>query len=312
MDGNEKNMKNLQGSIVALVTPFTDANDVDYNSLEKLISFHLSNGTDAIVVNGTTGESPTISIDEFDEITRFVVDKVNGKIPVIAGTGCNNTEQAIIKSQIAEYNGVDGLLVVSPYYNKPTRNGLRNYFKSIAESTSLPIIMYNVPGRTASNMEVSLILELANKHKNIIGIKEASGNIERIMDLIQGKEDGFKVYSGDDSLALNTVLMGGDGCISVVANQIPKVFSQMLNAALNGELEIAKNLHYKYYNLMKLNFIETNPIPVKTALHSMGLLALNFRSPMCRMEEENEGMLLNELRNMELVPHIDMKELIFG
>ena len=161
-------------------------------------------------------------------------------------------------------------------------------------------------------MDVALILELAKKNENIIGIKEASGNMDRVMDLIQGKTEGFKVYSGDDSLALNTVLMGGDGCISVVANQIPKVFSQMLNAALNGELEIARNLHYKYYNLMKLNFIETNPIPVKTALHGMGLLALNFRSPMCRMEEENEEVLLNELRNLELVPHIDMKELIFG
>ncbi len=304
-------MENLKGSIVALVTPFTNNGNIDYNALEKLIKFHLENGTDGIVVNGTSGESPTISLEEFDSITKFTVNVVNGKIPVIAGTGSNNTEEAIIKSQIAEYNKVNGLLVVSPYYNKPTTAGLRNYFSAIAQATTLPIIMYNVPGRTASNMPIDLIMELGENHKNIIGIKEASGNMERIMDLIQLKNKGFKVFSGDDALALNTVLLGGDGCISVVANQIPKVFSQMLRSAMNGELDIARSLHFKYYNLMKLNFIETNPIPVKTALNAMGLINLNFRSPMCCMEKENASVLLAELTSLRLVQNIEAKELIY-
>ncbi|GLR17805.1 4-hydroxy-tetrahydrodipicolinate synthase [Portibacter lacus] len=303
-------MKKLRGSIVALVTPFENDGGIDYPALSQLINFHLENGTSGILVNGTTAESPCITLEEFDSITKFVVDQVNGAIPVIAGTGSNSTDQAIIRSQIAEYNGVDGLLVVSPYYNKPTAKGLLEYFGSIATSTSLPIIIYNVPGRTASNIPTDIILELARRHRTIIGIKEASGSMEKIMDLIQNRPSGFLVYSGDDSLALNTVLIGGDGCISVVANQIPKVFSQMLNAGLNGEIEIARNLHYKYYELMKLNFIETNPIPVKTALHQMGLISLNFRSPMCTMEEENEAILSKELNNLSLTSSKRVKEFI--
>lgn len=305
-------MIDIFGSIVALVTPFTEKEEVDFSALDVLVDFHLENGTNAILVNGTTGESPTVSLEEFDKITKHVVKRVKGRIPILAGTGSNNTEQAIIKSQIAKYNGVDGLLVVSPYYNKPTDKGIKNYFGDIALSTSLPIIMYNVPGRTGSNMSINLILELAKKHKNIIGIKEASGNMERIMNLINQSSSDFKVYSGDDSLALGSVLMGGNGCISVVANQIPKVFSQMLNSARNGEIEIAKSLHYKYYNLMKLNFIESNPIPVKTALHTMGLIQLNFRSPMYCMEKESAQVLLEELDKLNLVQHIKVKEMSLG
>ncbi|MCL4107192.1 UNVERIFIED_CONTAM: hypothetical protein GTU68_033007 [Idotea baltica] len=303
-------MRNLKGSIVALITPFDNEGNIDYAVISKLVSFHLKNGTSGILINGTTAESPCITLEEFDKLTKFVVDQVDGTIPVIAGTGSNSTDQAITKSQIAEYNGVDGLLVVSPYYNKPTPKGLHNYFGSIASLSSLPIIIYNVPGRTGSNMSTELILELATKHKTIIGVKEASGSMEKIMDLIQNRPDGFQVFSGDDSLALNTVLMGGDGCISVIANQIPKVFSQMLNAGLNGDLEIARNLHYKYYSLMKLNFIESNPIPVKTALHHMGLIDLNFRSPMCRMDAENETILLEELTSLSLINYKEAKEFI--
>ena len=305
-------MNNLQGSVVALVTPFDDMLNIDYSALTELVDFHLENGTDGIVVNGTTGESPSVSIEEFDRLTRFVVDRVKGRIPVIAGTGSNFTEQAIIKSQIAEYNGVDGLLVVSPYYNKPTAKGIRQYFSQIASSTNLPIIIYNVPGRTGSDLNVETVIDLAENHQNIIGIKEASGSMERIMDYIHQSPENFHVYSGDDSLALSTVLAGGAGCISVVANQIPRVFSQMLNAGLNGEVELARNLHYKYYNLMKLNFIESNPIPVKTALHAMGLIKLNFRSPMCCMEKQNTTVLLNELDHLNLLTKLKTKEIMTG
>lgn len=304
-------MNNLSGSIVALVTPFDSNGSIDYKSLDKLLAFHISNGTNGIVINGTTGESPTISIEEFDTLTNFVVESTKGQIPVIAGTGCNNTEEAITKSQIAEYNGVDGLLVVSPYYSKPTEKGLRNYFRRIAGATALPIIMYNVPSRTGSNMSIDLILELS-AHRNIIGIKEASGDMERIMSLIQLSSSEFKVYSGDDSLALSTVLMGGDGCISVVANQIPKIFSQMLSAAANGENEIARNLHYKYLDLMNLNFSESNPIPVKTAMHAMDMIQLQFRSPMSEMETENRNTLLHEMKRLKLIKDPEMKEMILG
>ncbi|WP_235297700.1 4-hydroxy-tetrahydrodipicolinate synthase [Portibacter marinus] len=294
-------MKSIQGSIVALVTPFNADGDIDYRSLKNLIQWHLKQGTNGILVNGTTGESPSISLDEFDAITKFVVRQVNAQIPVLAGTGSNHTEDAIIKSQIAEYNGVDGLLVVSPYYNKPSRNGLKHYFASVASSTNLPLIMYNVPGRTGTAMPVDLIIELAITVGNIIGIKESASSMGRIMDLIQQRPDGFRVYSGDDDLAVNTVLMGGDGCISVVANQIPGRFSQMLSAAFNGEVELARNLHYQYYNLMKLNFIESNPMPVKTALHHMEFIDLNFRSPMVQMEKQNERELVKELERCGLL-----------
>lgn len=294
-------MHNLRGSIVALVTPFTETGGIDYDSLKGLLHFHISNGTNAIVLNGTTGESPTITIEEFGAMIKFGVDFVNGRIPIIAGTGSNNTHHAIEMTRIAEEQGADGLLVVSPYYNKPTDKGLRSYFGIIAKSTSLPIIMYNVPGRTASCMPTSLICSLAEEFDNIIGIKEASGDMTRIIDLIENRPQDFMIYSGDDSLALSTVLMGGDGCISVVANQIPKIFSQMLNSASDGELELARKLHYKYYNLMKLNFIETNPIPVKTALYEMGLIELNFRSPMCPMEKDSASVLVQELKNLNCI-----------
>jgi 4-hydroxy-tetrahydrodipicolinate synthase len=303
-------MRNLQGSIVALITPFDKELNIDFNALGRLIDFHLENGTEAIVVNGTTGESPTITLDEFDALTKFAVKRVNGQIPVIAGTGSNNTDQAIAKSCIAEYNGASGLLVVTPYYNKPTSKGLKTYFRSIAEATKLPIIMYNVPGRSGVNMSIDLIIDLAKSYPNIQGIKEASGSLDRIMDLIQNRPKGFSVYSGDDHLALSTVLMGGDGCISVVANQIPKVFCQMLSSALNGEVELSRSLHYKYLDLMKVNFVETNPIPVKTSLYHMGWSDLNFRSPMCTMEEENEERLLSVLNKLGLLEEV--KEKVFG
>lgn len=294
-------MNNLRGSIVALVTPFTDNGEIDFESLQRLLDFQMRNGTDAILLNGTTGESPSITIEEFNAIIKFSVDFVNGKVPIIAGTGSNNTKHAINMSRVASDQGADGLLVVSPYYNKPTESGLHNYFGSIARSTSLPIIMYNVPGRTASSMSTSLICSLAEEFENIVGIKEASGDLLRIMDLIENRPQDFMIYSGDDSLALSTILMGGDGCISVVANQIPKIFSQMLNSAFDGEIELARKLHYKYYNLMKINFIETNPIPVKTALYEMGLLELNFRSPMCEMGTDNASLLLDELNKLTCI-----------
>ncbi len=293
---------NLSGSIVAIVTPFTSTGTIDFPALQHLIEFQIHHGTDGIVVCGTTGESPTITPDEYGQLIRYVVQKVAKRIPVIAGSGANSTQQAITQSRVAQRMGADGLLVINPYYNKPTNKGIYSYFSKVATSVDLPIIMYNVPGRTASNMSAELSRQLANDFSNIIGIKEASGNLVQVMELIKSRPQGFKVYSGDDVLALSIINLGGDGCISVVANQIPKQFNQLVNAALDGDYMTARRLHYQYLNLMNLNFIECNPVPVKTSLHMMGLIDDNYRSPMCPMEsEENYSKLRQELQILNLI-----------
>lgn len=295
-------MDNLSGSIVAIVTPFTASGAIDFSALENLIEFQIDNGTDGIVVCGTTGESPAITQEEYPEIIKHVVQKVAKRIPVIAGSGANSTRQAIYQSQIAQREGADGLLVINPYYNKPTNKGIYSYFSNVAASVDLPIIMYNVPGRTASNMSSELTLQLASDYSNIAGIKEASGNLVQVMEIINSRPEGFKVFSGDDIMALSIINLGGDGCISVVANQIPKQFSQLVNAALYGDYNTARHLHYQYMNLMNLNFIECNPVPVKTSLHMMGFIENKYRSPMCPMESKESCVKLRqELQHLKLI-----------
>lgn len=294
-------MRLPNGSIVALITPFTSRGQVDYLAMEKLVQYHLQNGTDGILYNGTTGESPTINLEEFIHISEFLVEKVGGKVPLIAGVGSSCTRDVIEKAIIAEEQGVDGLLVVSPAYNKPTIDGIRAYYEEVASCTKLPIIIYNVPGRTSSVIPHDIIIELANEYQNICGVKEASGSLENIMSLIQDKPGEFKVYSGDDSLALASTLMGGNGCISVIANQIPRQFREMLKLARNGQVSKAKEIHFRYYDLMKLNFMETNPIPVKTSLHMMGYIELYFRSPMVPLKPQNQERLKRELAKLSLL-----------
>ncbi len=294
-------LENLQGSIVALVTPFNFEKKINYNAIETLIEFHIQSKTDGILVCGTTGETPTLNDKEYKSLVGYVVDKVNGRVPVIAGTGTNSTQKTIENCRIAEEKGADVLLVVGPYYNKPTPKGFYLHFSEVAKNTSLPIILYNVPGRTGKNIPTDIILRLGKKFLNIVGVKEASGDLQQIMELIKDRPDDFKIYSGDDSLAFSMTVLGGDGCISVVANEIPRQFSRMLHHVLNNEIEQARKLHFKYLHLMNLNFIETNPIPVKTALSIMGLVEENFRLPMCRMEEANKNMIKGELKRLELI-----------
>ncbi|MCT4601799.1 MAG: 4-hydroxy-tetrahydrodipicolinate synthase [Marinifilum sp.] len=289
---------NWQGSIVAIVTPFNEDGSVDYGALENLIEFHIENQSDGIVVCGTTGEAATLSKDEYFEVIKFVIAKVNKRIPVIAGTGSNSTIAAIENSQKTELLGADGVLVVSPYYNKPTRNGLKDYFSQVANAVSVPVIMYNVPGRTASNIPADLVVELAHEIDNIAGIKEASGNLEQMACILRDRPSGFMVFSGDDALAFPAVCLGADGVISVVANLFPNEFHDLMQAALRGDLITARKLHLKYLNIIQLCFIESNPIPVKTGLNLMGKVKEEFRSPMCRMEEANKAKLMVELQKL--------------
>jgi 4-hydroxy-tetrahydrodipicolinate synthase len=293
---------NLRGSIVALVTPFDAAGNIDYSALDTLVKFHLDNNTDGIVVCGTTGEASTLSDLEYREIVSFVVQKVDHLIPVIAGSGGNSTAFTLAKSQIAIESGVDALLVVTPYYNKPNPRGMYEHYKYIAENVDVPIILYNVPSRTGSKLSAELTVRLGREFSNIIGTKEATGDFNQLMEIINARPEGFKVYSGEDTLALAMVAIGADGCISVAANIIPKEFSEMIHAGLNFDFNRAKKILYKYLNIMNLNFIESNPIPVKTALFLMGMIQNEFRLPLAPLSlEANFEHLKIELQILSLI-----------
>ncbi|MBI9059411.1 MAG: 4-hydroxy-tetrahydrodipicolinate synthase [Labilibaculum sp.] len=293
--------KAWQGSIVAIVTPFNIDGSIDYTAFDNLIEFHVENETDGIVVCGTTGEAATLNKEEYANLIEHTVEKVNKRIPVIAGTGTNSTSEAIENSCLAESLGVDGILVVAPYYNKPSRNGLKDYFTQISKAVSVPIVLYNVPGRTACNIPVDLVVELANELDNVVGIKEASGNLEQLACLLKDKPSDFMVFSGDDALAFQAVCMGADGVISVIANIIPKEFHTLMNAAEKGDLNQARAIYFKYLKLIQLCFIESNPIPVKTGLAVMDKLSEEFRSPMCRMIDDNRDLLVAEMRKQGLI-----------
>jgi len=292
---------NLQGSITAIVTPFKNNGEIDTKSFDGLIEFHAENGTNGIVVCGTTGETPTLTEAEDAFMFERALKRVDGRMTVIAGSGSNNTEECVKYSKTAESTGVDGILVVGPYYNKPTAKGMYLHFSSLAQSVKCPIILYNVPGRTGSSIPADVTMRLASEFENVVGIKEASGNISNYAALLQQRPQGFKVYSGDDNLAILNNLLGGDGCISVAANVIPKAFSQMMAESIAGNVLQARQLYFKYRKLMDLLFIESNPIPVKTALAAMGLIGENFRSPMCPMEDDNKKRLLAELKYLGLI-----------
>ncbi|HRE74806.1 MAG TPA: 4-hydroxy-tetrahydrodipicolinate synthase [Flavobacteriales bacterium] len=304
-------LSNLRGSIVAIVTPFTADGSIDFQSYANLIKRQIEGGTNGIVVAGTTGESAALTEDEYAALIRFTVQQVNGQVPVIVGAGSNVTARAIRHSQVAQREGADALLILNPYYNKPTEEGIFLHYKSIAENVNLPIILYNVPGRTGSNMRAALTLRIAREIPGIVAIKEASGDLNQIMEIIANRPDGFLVYSGDDAMTLSIIAAGGDGCISVVANQVPSEFSRMIHAALANDLDLARNLHYKLLRLMNLNFIESNPIPVKTCLYMMGLLQNEFRAPMISMtNSSNLQVLHEELRTLEIAVNDRSAELI--
>ncbi|WP_343034737.1 4-hydroxy-tetrahydrodipicolinate synthase [Thiomicrorhabdus cannonii] len=269
----------FRGSMVALVTPMLDDESVDFASLEKLVEFHIEAGTDAIVAVGTTGESATLDMEEHCAVVKFVVDKVNKRIPVIAGTGANSTSEAIQLTQCAKDAGADACLLVTPYYNKPTQEGLYLHHKKVAEAVDIPQILYNVPGRTACDMLPETVIRLS-KIKNIVGIKEATGDISRIAKIKAGVSEDFDLYTGDDASAVDFILAGGHGGISVTANVAPKACHEIYKAALAGDAETARRLDAPLAALHRDLFVESNPIPVKWALAEMGLIGHAIRLPL--------------------------------
>lgn len=269
----------IAGSMVALVTPMDAQGRLDWDSLTKLVDFHLQEGTNAIVAVGTTGESATLEVSEHVEVIRRVVDQVAGRIPVIAGTGANCTREAVELTTAAKDAGADACLLVTPYYNKPTQEGLYQHFRHIAEAVAIPQILYNVPGRTVCDMLPETVERLA-KIANIIGIKEATGDLQRGKEVLERVPADFLVYSGDDATAVELMLMGGKGNISVTANVAPRAMSELCAAAMAGDAATARAINDRLMPLHKTLFIESNPIPVKWALHEMGLIPESIRLPL--------------------------------
>jgi 4-hydroxy-tetrahydrodipicolinate synthase len=291
----------FKGSMVAIVTPFTKKGDVDESALIKLVEFHIKNGTDGIVPCGTTGESATLNYEEHERVIDICVKASDKRVPIIAGTGSNSTQEAIDMSLYAKKAGADGLLLVSPYYNRPTQKGLHLHFKAIADKVDLPIILYNIASRTGVNIEPETIARLAADCKNIVAVKEASGSLDQMSRIIALCGEKMTMLSGDDSLTLPLMAIGGEGIISVVANIIPKGVKAMVVAFNDGDIRSARRLHYKMLPLIKAVFIETNPIPVKTAMGLMGLCEPSLRLPMCEMMPENLAKLKTAMKEYGLL-----------
>lgn len=289
----------LKGSMVALVTPFK-GEKLDEQKLKDLVEFHIQNGTKAIVPCGTTGESATLSYEEHDKVIEIVVKQAKKRITVIAGTGSNNTKEAIRLTRHAKEVGADAALLISPYYNRPTQQGLYLHFKAVAEAVDIPIVLYNIASRTGVNIEPETVAELA-KIKNIVGIKESSGNLDQMSRIIQLCPENFSLISGDDSLTLPIMAIGGVGIISVVANIVPRDVADMVDSFMSGDLRHARKMHYKLLPLVKAMFVETNPIPVKTAMGLLGMIESGLRLPMCAMKEENAVKLTKALRDYGLL-----------
>jgi 4-hydroxy-tetrahydrodipicolinate synthase len=280
----------FQGSIVALVTPFRGGK-VDEPTLKKLVEMHVAQGTDGIVPCGTTGESPTLSHDEHKRVVEIVVEAAAGRLNVIAGTGSNATSEAIELTAHAKKAGATGALVVNPYYNKPTQEGLYRHFRAVADAVDLPILLYNIAGRTAINVETDTLVRIVKDCPNIVGVKEASGSLDQMTQVILACGPDFTVLSGDDNLTLPLMSVGGRGVISVIANIVPRETAEMTHAALAGDWKLARELHLKLFPLARAAFMETNPIPVKEAMGMMGMLDPEFRLPMCPMGSGNRERL---------------------
>lgn len=285
-------MKNtiFTGAGIAIITPFNPDNTINYERLGEMIDYQIESGTDAIIICGTTGEASTMSDQEHIDCIKFAVEHTAGRVPVIAGTGSNDTAYAIELSKEAEAAGVDGLLVVTPYYNKSTQKGLTMHFNAIADAVNIPIILYNIPGRTGVNMEVSTIKELA-KHKNIVAVKEASGNISYAAKLLAECGDVIDVYSGNDDMIVPLMSLGAKGVISVLSHVIPKETHMMAQYCLDNNFEEARKLQLEYMKLINTLFIEVNPIPVKEAMNMMGVDVGGCRMPLCEMTDEHKAAL---------------------
>lgn len=290
----------FKGSIVAIVTPFRGGK-VDENKLGELIEFQIKNGTSGIVPCGTTGESATLSFAEHQRVIQFTIEQVKKRIPVIAGTGSNSTEEAIMLTRQAAESGSDASLQVSPYYNRPTQKGLYEHFKAVAQSVDIPIILYNIASRTGVNIEPETIARLAQDCKNIVGVKEASGNLEQMSRIKSICPDKFDLLSGDDALTLPALSIGATGVISVVANIVPKEVASLVAEFEKGNIAASRKIHYRLLGLIKAMFIETNPIPVKTAMGLLGICAPELRLPMSSMSGENLEKLKKALEDYGLI-----------
>jgi 4-hydroxy-tetrahydrodipicolinate synthase len=295
-------MAKLYGTGTAIVTPFKKNGVVDETALRKLVDWQIKNKVEFIVPCGSTGEAITMTRGERRRVIEIVVEQTNGRVPVIPGTGSSSTMDSIHLSKDAKQAGADAVLVVGPAYNKPTQEGYYLHFKSIIDQCGVKIVLYNIPGRTGGNILPETVLKLAEEYKkNVIGIKEASNNFEQIMQIIKHKPDSFAVLSGEDSLTLALIACGADGVIAVLPNEMPKDFSDMVRFALKGDFKKARELHYKMFPLMKANFLESNPIPVKTAMVMMGKVEENFRLPLTKMTNQNKLKLKKVLKDLKLV-----------
>lgn len=290
----------FEGVFTALITPFTRDGKLDEQALRKLVDFQIDQGIDGLVPAGTTGESPTLSPEETERVIRIVVEQTGGRVPVIAGTGSNCTDKAIHMTEKAKQIGATASLQVAPYYNKPTGEGFFRHFSAIADTVDLPMVVYNIPGRTGKNIENPVMLKLA-QHKNIVAVKEASGDISQMMDLIAKKPKDFGVLSGDDNLTYPLMALGGKGVISVASNAVPERMKDLTHTALKGDWDRARTLHYELLPLFKAIFLETNPIPIKATMAMKGFVEEVYRLPMCPMSGENKKVLTEVLKQLKIL-----------
>lgn len=270
----------FRGLGIALVTPFTSDGQVDYKSLKRLVEYQIDNGADFLCILATTGETPCLTQDEKDKITQLVKDVNHGRLPILKGCGGNNTAAVIEELRTADWSGIDGILSVCPYYNKPSQEGLYQHFKAIAEASPLPVVLYNVPGRTGINLKPETTVRLANDCENIVAVKEASGSLEQVDEIIKNKPQRFDVLSGDDALTFSMVASGAAGVISVIGNALPKEFSRMIRLEFQGEYEPARKIHHMFTELYSLLFVDGNPAGVKALLHEMGFIENQLRLPL--------------------------------
>jgi 4-hydroxy-tetrahydrodipicolinate synthase len=290
----------FQGSFVAMVTPFRNGK-VDEAKLKELVELHIANGTDGLVPCGTTGEAPSLSHDEHHRVVELVIEAARGRIRVVPGTGSYSTSDAIEMTKHAERAGAAAALVVNPYYNKPTQEGLYRHFRAVAESVAIPILVYNIQGRTAVNVETATLARLVRDVKNIVGVKEASGSLDQMSQVIAACGPDFSVLSGDDNITLPLLAIGGSGVISVIANIVPRETADLVHAALEGDWKRARDLHYRLFPLARAAFLENNPIPIKEMMAMAGMLEPEFRLPMCRMSDANREKLRDIIKPYGLI-----------
>lgn len=294
-------MQNIfRGLGIALITPFKKDGSVDYKTLKSLVDYQICNGADFIVILATTGETPCLEKEEKDEITKTVIDVVKGRVPILKYCGGNNTAAVVREIKESDWSGIDGILSICPYYNKPSQEGLYEHFKAIANVSKLPIVLYNVPGRTGVNMTAETTIRIANSFSNVVAIKEASGSLEQVDEIIKYKPDNFEVLSGDDALTFPMIVSGAVGVISVIGNALPKEFSRMIRLELNGEFEAARAIHHKFTELYKLLFVDGNPAGCKALLNDMGMIENILRLPLVPTRIETKQKMNDILKGLRL------------